>query len=122
MMRHAPSLAFVLSLLVAGGGDVGAGDPPPLLGVETLSVSHDPGYDLVERFAGRVVSRRSSELGFERGARVVLGGRFWPPLATAIAGGVGGSAILSLYLVPSLFIWIARRERRRAAAAGTVPA
>ncbi len=41
---------------------------------------------------------------------IVLGGRFWPPLATAIAGGVAGSAILALYLVPSLFRWSASRE------------
>jgi multidrug efflux pump subunit AcrB len=46
---------------------------------------------------------------------IVLGGRFWPPLATAIAGGVGGAAILSLYLVPSLFTLITRQEKRRLA-------
>jgi multidrug efflux pump subunit AcrB len=45
---------------------------------------------------------------------IVFGGRFWPPMATAIAGGVGGSAILSLYLVPSLFMVIARHKARRA--------
>jgi multidrug efflux pump subunit AcrB len=37
---------------------------------------------------------------------ILFGGRFWPPMATAIAGGVGGSAILSLFLVPSLFVWV----------------
>ena len=46
---------------------------------------------------------------------ILLGGRFWPPLATAIAGGVGGSAILALYLVPSLFVLIMRRESAREA-------
>jgi len=46
---------------------------------------------------------------------ILDGGRFWPPMATAIAGGVGGSAILALYLVPSLFALSARRDRRRAA-------
>jgi len=45
---------------------------------------------------------------------IVMGGRFWPPLATAIAGGVGGAAILSLYLVPSMFVWVTRSDRRRA--------
>ena len=34
---------------------------------------------------------------------IVAGGTFWPPLATAIAGGVGGSAIIALYLVPASF-------------------
>jgi len=34
---------------------------------------------------------------------IVAGGTFWPPLATAIAGGVGGSAIIALFLVPASF-------------------
>ena len=45
---------------------------------------------------------------------IAFGGRFWPPLATAIAGGVAGSAILALYLVPSLFVAFARKGARRA--------
>lgn len=35
---------------------------------------------------------------------ILFGGTFWPPLATAIAGGVAGSAILALYLVPAIFV------------------
>jgi len=35
---------------------------------------------------------------------IVAGGTFWPPLATAIAGGVAGSAIIALYMVPSVFV------------------
>jgi multidrug efflux pump subunit AcrB len=42
---------------------------------------------------------------------ILFGGRFWPPMATAIAGGVFGSAILALYFAPALFAAIARRER-----------
>ena len=34
---------------------------------------------------------------------ILFGGTFWPPLATAIAGGVGGSAILALYTVPAVY-------------------
>lgn len=34
---------------------------------------------------------------------IIDGGTFWPPLATAIAGGVGGSALIALYLVPAMF-------------------
>lgn len=42
---------------------------------------------------------------------ILFGGTFWPPLATAIAGGVAGSAILALYLVPALFVsWNGRRR------------
>ena len=42
---------------------------------------------------------------------IAFGGRFWGPLATAIAGGVGGSAILALYLVPALYIRMVGRSR-----------
>jgi len=43
---------------------------------------------------------------------IIFGGNFWPPLAMAIAGGVAGSAILALILVPSLFCWNIRRDQR----------
>lgn len=39
---------------------------------------------------------------------IVGGGQFWPPLATAIAGGVAGSAVIALYTVPALFKWVQR--------------
>lgn len=42
---------------------------------------------------------------------IVFGGTFWPPLATAIAGGVGGSAIVALYTVPAVFLALARRHQ-----------
>ena len=48
---------------------------------------------------------------------ILFGGTFWPPLATAIAGGVAGSAILALYLVPAIFIALIPRRRRESEAA-----
>ena len=45
---------------------------------------------------------------------ILFGGRFWPPMATAIAGGVVGASILALYFVPPLYIAIRRRDVRRA--------
>ena len=45
---------------------------------------------------------------------ILFGGTFWPPLATAIAGGVAGSAIIALYTVPSLFMAFARPRRPEA--------
>ncbi len=48
---------------------------------------------------------------------ILFGGTFWPPLATAIAGGVAGSAILALYLVPAIFIALIPRRRREPEAA-----
>jgi multidrug efflux pump subunit AcrB len=47
---------------------------------------------------------------------IVFGGHFWPPLAMAIAGGVAGSAILALIMVPSLFCLYTRRDVARAEA------
>jgi multidrug efflux pump subunit AcrB len=52
---------------------------------------------------------------------IVAGGSFWPPLATAIAGGVTGSAILVLYLVPSLFRWWVAAEAGRESPSLLVP-
>jgi multidrug efflux pump subunit AcrB len=45
---------------------------------------------------------------------IVFGGTFWPPLATAIAGGVAGSAIIALYTVPALYLRMESRRRRAA--------
>ena len=42
---------------------------------------------------------------------ILFGGTFWPPLATAIAGGVAGSAIIALFTVPALY---SAGQRRRA--------
>ena len=50
---------------------------------------------------------------------IIFGGRFWQPLATAIAGGVAGSAILALYLTPALFALIAHFSARKTANAKT---
>ena len=43
---------------------------------------------------------------------ILLGGRFWPPMATAIAGGVGGCAILALFFAPTLFLWVVGGRQR----------
>jgi multidrug efflux pump subunit AcrB len=37
---------------------------------------------------------------------------FWPPLAIAIAGGLGGATLLALYYVPSMYLLIARWQTR----------
>lgn len=44
---------------------------------------------------------------------ILFGGHFWPPLAMAIAGGVAGSAILALYMVPSMFSYFSRGDIAR---------
>jgi len=47
------------------------------------------------------------------------GGLFWPPLAVAIAGGVGGATLLALYFVPAT--WILMRRGRGEEGAAAVP-
>lgn len=44
---------------------------------------------------------------------IIFGGTFWPPLATAIAGGVGGSAIIALYTVPAIYLSQVRKQQAR---------
>ncbi|RQH20259.1 efflux RND transporter permease subunit [Okeania hirsuta] len=41
---------------------------------------------------------------------LVQGGDFWPPLAIAIAGGVGGATLVALYLVPCSYLLMANFE------------
>ena len=41
---------------------------------------------------------------------IVGGGGFWPPLAIAIAGGVGGATIIALIFVPSAYILLKCRN------------
>lgn len=48
---------------------------------------------------------------------ILFGDSFWPPLATAIAGGVAGSAVLALITIPALFLSMGRRRQRRLAQA-----
>ncbi|NEQ40069.1 MAG: efflux RND transporter permease subunit [Okeania sp. SIO3I5] len=42
---------------------------------------------------------------------LVQGGSFWPPLAVAIAGGVGGATLVALYLVPCCYLLLANFGR-----------
>ena len=44
---------------------------------------------------------------------IVNGGEFWPPLATAIAGGVVGSAVIALSMVPAVFAYIQRKKIKK---------
>ncbi len=44
---------------------------------------------------------------------ILGGGAFWPPLAVAISGGVGGATILALYFVPSCYRLLIGRHSTR---------
>jgi multidrug efflux pump subunit AcrB len=50
---------------------------------------------------------------------IVTGGRFWPPMAAAIAVGVGGATLVALYGVPVAHRWLAVRATRRSASKRT---
>ncbi len=52
---------------------------------------------------------------------ILFGGHFWPPLAMAIAGGVGGSAILALYLIPAMFVRFVRSDLKHLTSERTQP-
>ena len=41
---------------------------------------------------------------------LISGGGFWPPLATAIAGGVSGATILALYFAPAGYVLVMCRS------------
>jgi len=43
---------------------------------------------------------------------LLFGDSFWGPLATAIAGGVSGSAVLALIFAPSAFVLLAKRRAK----------
>ena len=45
---------------------------------------------------------------------IVSGGGFWPPLAVAIAGGIGGATILALFLIPSAYLLIVPKKKIQA--------
>ncbi len=45
---------------------------------------------------------------------ILAGDSFWLPLATAIAGGVAGSAVLALFFAPAAFSMMAKGRQRRA--------
>ena len=41
------------------------------------------------------------------------GGEFWPPLAIAIAGGVIGATLLTLYLIPAAYLIVIKRKYQK---------
>ncbi len=85
------------------------------------SLRADPGAVAGERQATIEVVMRSARhvlattlttiVGFV--PLIVFGGRFWPPLATAIAVGVAGATLVALVGVPVAHHALAGRERRR---------
>ncbi len=50
---------------------------------------------------------------------IIWGGGMWPPLATAISGGMVGATLLALIFVPTLYYLRVRRRARKAQAALT---
>ena len=42
---------------------------------------------------------------------IIAGGKFWPPLAVTIAGGVGGATLMALLLAPALHLVLCGRRK-----------
>ncbi len=59
--------AIVFAVLVAVADPAAAQTDATPLPVELIEVAWTDGYEVAERYAGRVVTRRSSTLGFDRG-------------------------------------------------------
>lgn len=69
--------AAVAGLIAIAGSTAGCGDsstsaarPPDPLPVDARPVALESGYEVAELHAGRVVSRRTSDLGFDRAGRL----------------------------------------------------
>ena len=43
---------------------------------------------------------------------IIAGGKFWPPLAVTIAGGVGGATLMALLLAPALHLLLCNKPSR----------
>lgn len=79
---------------------------------EALSGDIERTADVVVDATRHIVSTTATTIGGFV-PLIVAGGTFWPPLATAIAGGVTGSAIIALYMVPAVFRWLAGRAAEK---------
>jgi multidrug efflux pump subunit AcrB len=63
----------------------------------------DAMHDVVMHSSRHIISTSLTTMaGFA--PLIIAGGKFWPPLAVAIAGGVGGATILALFFAPSCYI------------------
>ncbi len=81
---------IVVLAAIRGDNDARAGDPDSIANVVLKSTRHVLATTLTT-IAGFI-------------PLMVAGGSFWPPLATAIAGGVSGATILALFFGPSCYV------------------
>jgi multidrug efflux pump len=90
LMGVAINDTIVVLAAIRGDAAAAAGDREAMRDVVTQSTRH-------------IVSTSLTTMaGFT--PLILGGGGFWPPLAVAIAGGVGGATILALFLVPSCYL------------------
>ena len=110
LMGVAINDAIVVLAAIRGDEQARAGDPTAVTDVVVRATRHI------------VATSLTTMAGFT--PLVLGGGGFWPPLAIAIAGGVGGATILALYFVPSGYIlaMCVTKSRRSAASNETVSA
>lgn len=95
----------VLAAIRANPG-AGGGDADAIVAAVMASTRH-------------IVSTTLTTIGGFLPLLIFVKGDFWPSLSVVLAGGVGGSMVLALLLVPSAYLLIARRAARRQSACGT---
>jgi multidrug efflux pump subunit AcrB len=92
LMGVAINDTIVVLAAIGGNAAAAAGDRQAIRDVVTESTRH-------------VISTSLTTMaGFT--PLIIGGGGFWPPLAVAIAGGVGGATILALFMVPSAYLML----------------
>jgi multidrug efflux pump subunit AcrB len=90
LMGVAINDTIVVLAAIRSDGEAAAGDPTAM-------------RDVVLKATRHIVSTSLTTMaGFT--PLILEGGGFWPPLAVAIAGGVGGATVLALFLVPSCYL------------------
>ena len=67
--------------------------------------------DEVVKATRHILSTTLTTIGGFLPLLLIVGGDFWPSLAIVLAGGVGGSMILALLLVPSAYVLLNAKPR-----------
>jgi multidrug efflux pump subunit AcrB len=90
LMGVAINDSIVVLAAIRNNPDAAAGDPTAVRDTVNVATRH-------------IISTSLTTMaGFA--PLIIGGGGFWPPLAVAIAGGVGGATILALYFAPSAYL------------------
>jgi multidrug efflux pump subunit AcrB len=106
LMGVAINDTIVVLAAIRDNPDAAAGDPTAVRDTVTIATRH-------------IISTSLTTMaGFA--PLIIGGGGFWPPLAVAIAGGVGGATILALYFAPSAYLLLMCQRKSSSAKSNSV--